>query len=80
VDVRYVLGRIRDNKHTGHLAVVIMTASREEQNRAESYELRANGNVIKPIDADQFVAAVQRISMFWLGLNHAPPQPPPSAQ
>ena len=68
-----VLRRIRDDERTKLLPVVILTTSREEQDRLQSYLLHANSYIRKPVDFEQFIAAIQQLGLYWLVLNEAPP-------
>ena len=69
-----VLRRVRADERTKLLRVVILTTSREQQDLVASYELGANSYVRKPVDFDEFVAAVGQLGFYWLMLNE-PPRP-----
>ena len=69
-----VLRRLRANDRTKFLPVVVLTSSREEQDRIQSYSLGANSYVRKPVDFGQFVEAVKQLGLYWLVLNEPPPQ------
>jgi two-component system response regulator len=73
VDGLEVLRRVRANENTRLLPVVILTSSKEEQDRLNGYSLGANSYVRKPVDFDQFVGAVRQLGLYWLVLNEAPP-------
>lgn len=73
VDGLEVLRRIRANENTHLLPVVILTSSKEEQDRLNGYSLGANSYVQKPVDFDQFVGAVRQLGLYWLVLNEPPP-------
>ena len=73
IDGLEVLKRIRSDRRTKYLPVVILTSSDEERDLVESYELGANSYVRKPVDFNQFAAAVQQLELYWLVLNQAPP-------
>ena len=68
-----VLRRIREDKRTRLLPVVILTTSKEEQDMIESYRLGANSYVRKPVSFADFSAAVAQLGVYWLALNEAPP-------
>ena len=64
-----VLRRIRADERTRFVPVVVLTASREEQDVVRSYQLGANAYVRKPLDFTDFVEAARAIGTFWLMLN-----------
>ena len=73
IDGLEVLKRIRADKRTSLLPVIILTSSKEEQDRLNGYSLGANSYVQKPVDFDQFIGAVRQLGLYWLVLNEAPP-------
>jgi two-component system response regulator len=68
-----VLRRLRSDKRTKLLPVVILTSSNEEQDRMRGYDLGANSYVRKPVDFVQFTEAVRQLGLYWLLLNERPP-------
>jgi two-component system response regulator len=68
-----VLRRVRADKRTKLLPVVILTSSNEEQDRIDGYDLGANSYVRKPVDFSQFMEAARQLGLYWLILNEAPP-------
>ncbi len=74
VDGFEVLARIRADKRTRLLPVVILTSSREEKDRLGGYERGANSYVQKPVDFNQFSDAVKEFGLYWLLLNESPPE------
>jgi CheY-like chemotaxis protein len=75
IDGFEVLRRVRDNERTRLVPVVVLTASREEQDVRRSYELGANAYLRKPVDFLEFAETAKVIGAFWLGLNESlPPQ------
>lgn len=73
LDGLQVLQRLRADKRTQLLPVVVLTTSREEQDIIRSYSLGANSYVRKPVDFTEFSQAVQQLGLYWLLLNEAPP-------
>lgn len=47
------------------IPVVVLTTSRNEQDRLESYKLSVAGYLIKPMDYLQFVETMRTIDMYW---------------
>lgn len=75
IDGHEVLRRIRADQRTKLLPVVILTASKEEEDVVRSYTLGANAYVRKPVDFREFASAAQTLGRFWLLLNQVPPRP-----
>lgn len=72
-----VLAKIRENKATQYLPVVILTSSAEEKDIIEGYRLGTNAYVQKPVEFLAFTEAVRQLGMFWLLLNRKCPLPEP---
>jgi CheY-like chemotaxis protein len=72
VDGLEVLRAVRADPRTKAIPVVLMTASREERDRVESYALGVNSYIVKPLDFEQFVEAMRLVGMYWLMLNQPP--------
>lgn len=69
VDGLEVLQRVKSDPRTRAIPVVVLTSSREERDIVESYNLGVNSYIVKPVDFEQFTAAVQRLGFYWLLLN-----------
>lgn len=67
-----LLARLKSDTRTQAVPVVVMTASREARDIAESYRLGANGYVVKPVDFERFRDTARRLCDYWLGLNELP--------
>ena len=70
-----VLERIRKEPATALIPVVILTSSKQEEDRAAGYRLGVNSYVRKPVDFNEFVDAVRQVGLYWLVLNEPPPTP-----
>jgi two-component system response regulator len=66
-----VLRRIREDPRTRLLAVVVLTSSKEEEDIVRSLSLGANSFVRKPVEFDEFIAAVKTLGLFWLLLHES---------
>jgi two-component system response regulator len=75
VDGREVLRRIRADKRTTLLPIVVLTSSKEEEDILSSYSLRANAYVRKPVEFSDFVKVAETLGLFWLLLNEPAPAP-----
>jgi CheY-like chemotaxis protein len=71
-----VLRAIRADPALRRLPVVILTSSREEQDILASYDLGVNAYVVKPVDFESFMAAVESLGVFWALINESPPRMP----
>jgi two-component system response regulator len=72
VDGLEVLRAIRADERTQLIPVVVMTSSREERDVIETYKLRVNSYVVKPMDFDGFSVAVTELGHYWLLVNQKP--------
>lgn len=69
-----VLKAVREDERTRLIPVVVLTSSKEEQDLVQSYSLGANSYVRKPVDYAEFTEAARILGIFWLALNHPPPE------
>ncbi len=74
VDGFEVLRQIKSTPILKRLPVVILTSSKEEGDRALSYDQGANSYLVKPVSFDGFLGVVRQIDGYWLSLNVAPPE------
>ncbi|MBI5561349.1 MAG: response regulator [Deltaproteobacteria bacterium] len=74
VDGLEVLRRLRADKRTALLPVVILTSSKEERDVLDGYRLGTNSYIRKPVDFAQFSDAIRQLGVYWLVLNEAPPK------
>lgn len=68
-----VLERIKTDPQTAMVPTVILTSSKQEEDRLAGYRLGVNSYVRKPVDFNEFVEAVRQVGLYWLVLNEPPP-------
>lgn len=71
-DGREVLFDIKGDPQLRRIPVVILTTSEAEEDVIAAYDLHANAYVRKPVDFDQFVAAVRAIDDFFITVVRLP--------
>ncbi len=47
------------------IPVVVLTTSREDQDKADSFNLGISGYMVKPVDYKRFVEVVKTIDLYW---------------
>lgn len=72
VDGLDVLAAIKQDERIKSIPVVVLTSSKEERDVVDSYQLGVNSYISKPVEFEQFVAAIQQLGFYWLLLNHPP--------
>lgn len=75
VDGLEVLRAIKQDPRTRAIPVVILTASKEEKDMVNGYQMGVNAYIQKPVDFEQFRTMVKELGLFWLVVN----QPLPAA-
>lgn len=73
-----VLERLKNDERTQTIPVVVLTSSKEQSDLVESYRLGVNSFVVKPVNFDGFLEAVQKLASYWLQLNQTPGYGPAS--
>lgn len=73
IDGLEVLRQLRRDSRTKMLPVVMLTASAQERDVIESYQLGVNSYIVKPVDYEQFVEVVRQLGLYWLVLNQPLP-------
>jgi CheY-like chemotaxis protein len=56
---------IKHNEAFKRIPVVVLTTSRDDQDKIESFNLGVAGYMIKPVDYWQFVEVVKTINLYW---------------
>lgn len=63
-----VLKAVKGDPMLRHIPVVVLSSSGADQDVIKSYNLHANGYVIKPISLEKFHEVVQKLEAFWFTL------------
>ena len=69
VDGLEVLAQIKGDARTRSIPVIVLTSSKEQNDVVESYDLGVNSYIVKPVDFEHFVTAVNQLGLYWLLLN-----------
>ena len=56
---------VKQDEELRKIPVIVLTTSREEQDRVNSYDLSVAGYVIKPVDYQQFLDVMRTIDDYW---------------
>ena len=67
-----VLRKIKSDKRTKTIPVVVLTSSHQERDLVESYNLGANSYIVKPVEFNKFSQTVSDVVLYWLSLNKPP--------
>lgn len=68
-----VLKKIKATPEIKRIPIIVLTSSKEEGDRAMSYDYGANSYLLKPISFDGFLDVVRTITRYWISLNVEPP-------
>lgn len=69
-----VLRQLKAAPGVKRIPVIILTSSKEEGDRAMSYDCGANSYLVKPVSFDGFMEVVKQIEDYWVMLNVGPPK------
>lgn len=67
-----VLEKIKSDKRTAHIPVVVLTSSAEDPDINTCYSLGANSYIVKPLGFDDFTHKISELGLYWLVLNELP--------
>ena len=67
-----VLRQVKSAPDLKRIPVVVLTSSREDRDRIESYDNGVNSFLVKPITFDGFMEVVKQVDDYWLSLNVPP--------
>jgi CheY-like chemotaxis protein len=74
IDGFEVLRQIKSTDYLKRIPVLILTSSREEGDRALSYDIGANSYLLKPVSYEGFLDVVRKIDAYWFSLNINAPE------
>jgi CheY-like chemotaxis protein len=74
IDGFEVLRQVKATPLIRRIPVVILTSSKEEGDRALSYDIGANSYLVKPVSFEGFAEVIRQINGYWLLLNVEPPE------
>lgn len=66
-----VLATIKADEKLRHIPIVMLTSSREDPDIKQAYKLGANSYIVKPVDFEQFLAAVSDVGYYWMLINQS---------
>jgi len=73
VDGLQVLREIKASPALHAVPVVVLTSSSEQRDIVDSYQLGVNSYIQKPVDIAQFRQTIKTLGLYWLVVNHPPP-------
>jgi len=59
------LEEIKKDVRLMHIPVIILTTSKEQTDRMQSFRLSVAGYMVKPVDYDQFINMLSTIHQYW---------------
>lgn len=59
------LHQLKEDPTLRRIPVVVLTTSKEEQDRVESFRLGVAGYMVKPVDYRQFVEVMRTVQAYW---------------
>ena len=64
-----VLEKIKSDADLRSIPIVILTSSNEDPDVQNCYALGANSYIVKPVESDNFFAAIKEIGLYWMILS-----------
>ena len=74
IDGFEVLRQVKATPIIKRIPVIVLTSSKEEGDRALSYDIGANSYLVKPVSFQGFAEVIKTINGYWLLLNVEPPE------
>lgn len=63
-----VLAEIKKDDLLRRIPVIVLTSSKAETDVVKSYDLHANGYIVKPVSGEKFSQVVSSIENFWFSV------------
>ena len=73
IDGLEVLKAIREHPQTAVVPVVVLTSSKQQEDVVNSYRLKVNSYVQKPVNFEDFQEAIRQLGLYWMVVNEPPP-------
>lgn len=64
-----ILRRLKSEARTHDVPVVVLTSSKEDRDLEEAYRLGVNSYIVKPVEFDKFMSAVESAGLYWMLIN-----------
>jgi CheY-like chemotaxis protein len=61
-----ILRRLKAEERTHDIPVVVLTSSKEDRDLEEAYRLGVNSYIVKPVEFDKFMTAVESVGLYWM--------------
>lgn len=68
-----VLAEMEEDDELSKIPVIVFSGTDTPETVAECYRLGANAYVVKPMEYDEMLTVITRITDFWLGTAERPP-------
>lgn len=69
---RELLSAVKSDEALTSIPIVVLTTSDAERDVLASYKLGAASYITKPVDMEQFIAAIRQIDSYWFTLTRLP--------
>lgn len=72
MDGRELLDRMKEDELLRRIPVIVLTASKSENDVRRSYDSNANAYIVKPADFQQYSEVIKAVEDFWLTIVKLP--------